>query len=59
MKALILISLFLVLPACANLPVDKIISTVERFPVGTVLDAFKEVKDALRSTPVPVPEVMK
>lgn len=59
MKLNLVLVAVLAVSGCANLPLDKIISVAERFPIGTVLDAAKEVKDALTTKPVPVPDVTK
>ena len=60
---LILPALFLFTAAgCTNLPLDKIVPTIERFPLGTVLDAAQQVYCAVSkcdapTVPAPAPEV--
>ena len=54
-----LLACLFTLPGCSSIPFDKIVSTVERFPIGTVLDAAKQVSEALTTKPVPAPDVTK
>ena len=61
MKLSLVVCCVLAVSGCAGLSnlTETALPIIERFPFGHVLDAAKEVKDALTTKPVPVPDVTK